>query len=46
MRWVHVDLCFGFCMDPTIFNPAARKDESMRTVLIENSQVQLPVGRH
>jgi hypothetical protein len=31
--------CFGVCVYPIIFDPAARKDERMNTVLIDNSQV-------
>ena len=46
MRWVHVDLGFGFCVYPTIFNPVARKDESMNTVIIDNGQPHLLLGRH
>jgi hypothetical protein len=46
MRWVHVDLDFGFRVYPVIFIPAARKVERMNTVVIDNSQVHPPLDRH
>jgi hypothetical protein len=46
MRWVHVDLDFGFCVYPAILNPAARKVERMNTIVIDNSQMHPPFGRH
>ncbi len=46
VRWVHVDLDFGFCTYPIIFNPAAGKDERMKTVLIDDSQMDMPISGH
>jgi hypothetical protein len=45
MSWMHVHLGFGFGVYPTISNPEARKYESMNAILIDNSQMHLPVGR-
>jgi hypothetical protein len=39
MRWVHVNLGFRIGVYPTSFNPAARKDESVAAILIDNSQL-------
>ncbi len=46
MRRIHINLDFGFCVSPTIFNPATRKDERMAAILIDNSQMQPTVRRH
>jgi hypothetical protein len=46
MRWVHVDPDFGLGVYPIIFNPTAGKFERMHTILIDNSQMHPPVGRH
>jgi len=46
MRRIHVNLNFGFCVNPTIFNPATRKGERMAAILIDNSQMQPTVRRY
>jgi hypothetical protein len=46
MRWVHVDPDFGLGVYPIIFNSAARKFERMSTIVIDDSQVHPPFGRH
>jgi hypothetical protein len=46
MRWVHVDPDLGLGVYPIIFNPVARKVESMNAVIIHDSQVHPALGRH
>jgi hypothetical protein len=46
MRRMHIDLGFGFCVYPTIFNSVASKGKGMKTVFIENSQTYRATGRY
>jgi hypothetical protein len=46
MRRAHVDLGFGFGVDPVILNPVAGKFEAMNATPIGNGQLYPPIGRH
>lgn len=43
MRRLHINSFFGFCLDPSVKNAAARKNESVGPVVTDDGQFEIAV---